>query len=109
MKIINHDFKSPHNPIILELQIYCKKLMLNSDCNGIVNLFDLKRRMQQHTALISLNYSDSCLEDIYYQVYSHLTQEVFRVTYKGEIFIKIVARKKQFEFAFKDLDASRFN
>ncbi|UOE48774.1 hypothetical protein MTO98_30710 [Mucilaginibacter sp. SMC90] len=109
MKIINHDFTLPHNPIILELQIYCKKLMLNPDCNGIVNLFDLRRRVQQHTALISFNYSDSYLEDISYQVSSHLTQEVFTVTYKGEIFIKIIARKKQFEFAFKDLDASRFN
>lgn len=109
MKIINHNFKLPYNPIILELQIYCKKMILNPGCNGIVNLFDLKKRVLQHTSLISLSYSNSDFEHIYYEVCTNLTHQVFKINYHDETFVTIVARKKEFEFAFKDFDACRFN
>jgi hypothetical protein len=109
MKIIDQNFKLPGNPVILELQIYCKKLILNPSCMEISNLFDLKKRVQQHTSLIGLNYADTHFEYIYYEVSSNLTHDVFKVTYNEEAYITITARKKEFEFAFKDFDAGRFN
>ena len=109
MKIIHHNFRIPYNPVILELQIYCKKVILAPKEHGITNLFDLKKRVQEQTSLIFLTYAISEFEEIHYEVRSNLTHEVFKVIHSNEVFISITARKKEFEFAFKDFDASRFN
>lgn len=109
MKIITFQFRLPLNPILLELQVYCKKLILSVDENGIADLYDFKRTMQHQQSLISLNYFVVIPDDIHYQLRSSLTCERLNIICNGETFISVTSRKKEFELAFKDLDSSRYN
>lgn len=109
MKIIEFNFKMPLNPLVLELQIYCKKLILSTDDTCIVNLYDVRKRMQAKAELISVNYPYSECEYIRYEIRTSMTVEMFHLIHNDEIFISLTSRKREFEFAFKDIDNSRYN
>ncbi len=109
MKIVSFQFQASHNPLILELQIYLKKLILSTDKLSISNLYELRKKLYHHAALTSLDHSVSEAEYIRMEIRSSLTFETLQVIYNGAIFVYLTARKKEFQFAFRDLDRGRFN
>ncbi|WP_114941784.1 hypothetical protein [Mucilaginibacter endophyticus] len=109
MKILTFQFQPSQNPLILELQFFLKRLILSTEKHGISDFYELRKEMHHQAALISLDHPVSEVEDISMKIRSSLTCEVLEVSYNGDIFVSLTSRKKEFQFAFKDLDKGRSN
>ncbi|WP_330860819.1 hypothetical protein [Mucilaginibacter sp.] len=109
MKILSFQFQASQNPLILDLQIYLKKLILSTDKHSISNLYELRKEMYHHAALARLDHPVSEVEDIHMKIYAFLTCEVLEVIYNDAICVSLTSRKKEFQCAFRDLDRGRFN